>query len=42
MVSSFRRDQKGAVAIIFALALIPMMLFMGVAIDYTRAANVRT
>ena len=32
----FRRDENGNVAIIFALTLMPMLLFMGAAIDYTR------
>ncbi|HVV94593.1 MAG TPA: pilus assembly protein TadG-related protein [Hyphomicrobiales bacterium] len=42
MVSSFRSNQQGAVAVIFALALVPMIIFMGVAVDYTRASDART
>jgi Flp pilus assembly protein TadG len=41
MVDSFRKNQRGAVAMIFALALIPMLAFMGVALDYTRASDAR-
>ena len=33
----FQRDEKGGVAITFGLALVPMLLFMGAAIDYSRA-----
>ena len=37
-----RRERRGDVAIIFALALIPLLAFIGVAIDYSRANAVRT
>ena len=36
-----RRERGGDVAIIFALALIPLLAFIGVAIDYSRANAVR-
>ena len=36
-LSRFRRQRRGDVAIIFALALIPLLAFVGVAIDYSRA-----
>ena len=35
---SFARDDSGAIAIIFAVALIPLLLMVGSAIDYSRAA----
>ena len=35
--SRFRRHRRGNVAITFALALIPLLAFVGVAIDYSRA-----
>ena len=35
---SFRRDESGAIAIMFALAMIPIILMIGVGIDYTRVA----
>ena len=38
----FQRDEKGNVAIIFGLTLLPMLLFMGAAIDYTRASAEHT
>ncbi|WP_157967726.1 vWA domain-containing protein [Cohaesibacter intestini] len=35
---SFAKDESGAIAIIFALTLIPILLLIGVAIDYSRIA----
>ncbi|MEZ5839082.1 MAG: pilus assembly protein [Hyphomicrobiales bacterium] len=37
----FRRDDRGAVAIVFALTLIPVLGIAGVAIDYSRAELAR-
>jgi Flp pilus assembly protein TadG len=37
----FRRDDEAAVAMIFGLALVPMMGLTGVAVDYSRSAAVR-
>lgn len=37
----FRKDRNGGVAIIFALALVPLLLGVGAAVDYTRAARAR-
>ena len=39
---AFRFANKGAVAIIFGLALIPIMLMLGVTVDYTNLASIRT
>jgi Flp pilus assembly protein TadG len=36
------RNDKGAVAIMFGLTLVPMLLCVGVAVDYSRATDVRT
>jgi Flp pilus assembly protein TadG len=41
-IESFSRDQRGGVAILFALLLLPLMAAVGAAIDYSRASNVRT
>jgi Flp pilus assembly protein TadG len=38
----FRADQRGNIAILFALAMIPVFGLIGLAIDYSRAADVRT
>lgn len=38
----FGRDTRGNVAVIFCLALIPLIGFVGSAVDYTRANNART
>lgn len=40
-LSGFARETKGSVAILFGLALIPILLGVGVAIDYGRALIVR-
>lgn len=39
---AFRANQRGNVALTFALAFFPLMVAAGAAVDYTRAANVRT
>ncbi len=40
--SRFARSERGNVAMMFAAALLPMMAFIGAAIDYSRAVNVRS
>ena len=40
-VSQFIRDCKGGVAPLLGLALVPMTLAIGAAIDYSRASSVR-
>jgi Flp pilus assembly protein TadG len=40
--NKFRRDQKGSIASVFALSLLPLMLASGAVIDYGRATQVRT
>lgn len=40
-IRHFRQDAKGSVAILFGLALIPILLGIGIAIDYGRALIVR-
>ncbi|MBM3608291.1 MAG: hypothetical protein FJX29_07535, partial [Alphaproteobacteria bacterium] len=37
----FRRDDRGNVAIMFGLAIIPVMFFTGAAVDYSRALSER-
>lgn len=39
---AFRRAEAGNVALIFALALFPVMLMVGAGIDYSRAARIRS
>jgi Flp pilus assembly protein TadG len=36
----FRRDSRGNVVVIFALALVPLLGFVGAAVDYSRAAMI--
>src|SRR5688572_20134211 len=40
-VGAFARDRRGNVAILFGFALIPLMLGIGIAVDYGRALTVR-
>ena len=42
MFSHFLRDRRGAVAPMFAIAIIPVLGLTGAAIDYSRANSVRT
>jgi Flp pilus assembly protein TadG len=41
-MKSFLSDQLGGTAILFGLMLLPLMAAVGAAVDYSRAANVRT
>lgn len=41
MISRFRKDRRGAVAVVVAVTAVAMMLFVGVAIDSTRAYYVK-
>lgn len=41
MISRFRKDRRGAVAVVVAMTAVAMMLFVGVAIDSTRAYYVK-
>jgi Flp pilus assembly protein TadG len=38
----FASDSQGNIAMIFAIALVPLISFVGAAIDYSRASNART
>ena len=42
LVTDFRRAQRGNVAIIFALSIIPLVGATGAALDYSRGSNART
>src|SRR5690606_11851523 len=42
LLHRFLSDRQGAVAILFGIALIPLVVAVGAAIDYSRAVNVRT
>ena len=41
-VSRFRRDQRGNIAVIFAIAVIPLISAMGCAVDYSLATRMET
>lgn len=38
----FHQDDRGNVSFLFAICLVPMLVLVGMAIDYTRAVNART
>ena len=40
--AQFLESDKGNIAVIFAISLVPLLSFMGAAIDYTRANNARS
>jgi Flp pilus assembly protein TadG len=42
VLRTFGSNQKGTTAITFALAVVPMLLCAGIAVDYMRYANART
>ena len=41
-IGRFRRDRSGNIAVIFALALLPVLSALGCAVDYSRATKVRS
>jgi Flp pilus assembly protein TadG len=41
LMNRFRKDQRGNIAIIFAIAIIPLLSFAGAAIDYSRATRAK-
>jgi Flp pilus assembly protein TadG len=41
LMNRFRRDQRGNIVVIFAIVLVPLLSFMGAAIDYSRATRAR-
>lgn len=41
LLSSFTSDRRGNVAVIFALALLPLLSFVGAALDYSMAARAK-
>lgn len=41
-ITRFTGDRRGAVAILFALAVFPLLTAVGAAVDYSRSAQVRT
>lgn len=42
LAAKFRRANGGNVAVMFAIAILPIMGFVGAAVDYTRVNNART
>lgn len=41
-IGRFRKDRSGNVAVIFTLALLPILSAIGVAVDYSRATQIRS
>jgi Flp pilus assembly protein TadG len=42
LIGRFRRDQRGNIAVIFTIALLPILSAIGCAIDYSRATQLRS
>ena len=42
LIASFRRSDSGNIAVLFAIAAVPIISFVGAAIDYTRANSARS
>ena len=42
LLSSFTSDRRGNIAVIFALSLLPILSFVGAAIDYSMATRAKT
>jgi len=42
VLGRWRNDESGAIIVIFALALVPIVAVMGAAVDYSRAAQLKT
>src|SRR3569832_1031876 len=42
LINRFRKDQRGNIVVIFGIAIIPLLTFMGAAIDYSRATRAKT
>ena len=42
LLGRFRRDQRGNIAVVFALTLVPVLSCIGCAIDYSRATQLRS
>jgi hypothetical protein len=42
LIGRFRRDQRGNIAVIFTIALLPVLSAIGCAIDYSRATQLRS
>ncbi|MCK1624898.1 TadE/TadG family protein [Bradyrhizobium sp. 160] len=41
-LASFKKAEQGNIAVIFAIALVPVLTFVGAAIDYSRATRARS
>ena len=41
LMNRFRRDQRGNIAVIFAIAAIPLISAVGCAIDYSEATRIK-
>ena len=41
LISRFRRDKKANIAVIFAIAILPILSFVGAAVDYSLATRMR-
>lgn len=42
LLGRFRRDQRGSIAILYGITVVPLIITIGCAVDYSRAASART
>ena len=42
LIERFRRDQRGNIAILFAIVCVPVLAFVGAGVDYSMANKIRT
>ena len=42
LIGRFRRDQRGSIALLFGITVVPLIIAIGCAVDYSRAASVRS
>ncbi|QDM18086.1 pilus assembly protein [Tardiphaga sp. vice352] len=41
LLSRFRRDERGSIALLYGITVVPLIITIGCAVDYTRAASAR-
>ena len=41
LLGRFRRDQRGSIALLYGITLVPLIIAVGCAVDYSRATNLR-
>ena len=42
LIGRFRRDQRGNIAVLFAIAVLPVISAVGCAVEYSRATQIKS